>query len=247
MKSSISILLGISVAAVLLPSCSSYYDEHYQGAIAGNAADQYAIASCYDEGDRGVPEGKADKRQAASWYLKAAKQGHAEAQNNLGLLYRDGKGVPQDKEEAFEWFSKSAMQGNKYAQYNLGNMFSDMQCSFESDSPEHKYTADVLKKAAHWYALAAAQGHHGAQYQLARCYDRATYNNWRRTKGVFYDLGGDYKNVKAYWALANKWYSEAAKGGNEKYKEDYERFKKEGSAVMASANLGPLYFSEVAY
>lgn len=34
--------------------------------------------------------------EAAQWYLKAADQGHAVAQNNLASLYWNGQGVPQD-------------------------------------------------------------------------------------------------------------------------------------------------------
>ena len=37
--------------------------------------------------------------------LKAAEQGHAWAQNNLGLMYDFGYGVPQDYVEAYAWLS----------------------------------------------------------------------------------------------------------------------------------------------
>lgn len=246
MKRPVSLWISVCAAAVAaLTSCSSYYSEHYQGALAGNANDQYAIGSCYDDGDGGVPGGRADKAQAAAWYLKAANQGHADAQNNLALLYRDGEGVAESKATAAAWFEKSAMQGNKYAQYNLGRMYDDLVESYEDDTPSHKHAADALKSAAHWYSLAAAQGHHDAQHALARCYDMATYNNLRRKKGVFFDLGGDCRNTKAYWALAKKWYAEAASGGKDKYKKDYATFKEIGSAVISRYNIYPSYLSEV--
>ncbi len=41
----------------------------------------------------GVPQ---DYAAAVGWYRKAAEQGDAESQFNLGLLYRQGQGVPQD-------------------------------------------------------------------------------------------------------------------------------------------------------
>jgi len=34
--------------------------------------------------------------EAAKWYKLAAQQGDADAQYNLGLMYSDGRGVPQD-------------------------------------------------------------------------------------------------------------------------------------------------------
>ena len=37
-----------------------------------------------------------DFKTAAKWYTLAAEQGFADAQNNLGALYDNGKGVPQD-------------------------------------------------------------------------------------------------------------------------------------------------------
>ena len=40
---------------------------------------------------------KADVREAAAWYRQAAERGgHSMAQNNLGCLYRDGRGAIQD-------------------------------------------------------------------------------------------------------------------------------------------------------
>ena len=41
-----------------------------------------------------------DSAEAAKWYRKAAEQGHANAQNNLGLMYMSGRGVAKDNAEA---------------------------------------------------------------------------------------------------------------------------------------------------
>jgi TPR repeat protein len=54
---------------------------------------------------QGVPTNGAE---APKWYMKAAEQGYAPAQNNLGLEFEDGKAVPQDYDEAVKWFRKSA-------------------------------------------------------------------------------------------------------------------------------------------
>jgi hypothetical protein len=50
----------------------------------------------YDIGE-GVPENNAE---AVNWYRKAADQGHAKAQFNLGLMYNNGEGVPENDAEA---------------------------------------------------------------------------------------------------------------------------------------------------
>jgi TPR repeat protein len=52
-----------------------------------------------------------------------AKQGNADAQFNLGLLYKNGWGVPQDDKTAVKWWKLAAEQGDSGAQYNLGFMY----------------------------------------------------------------------------------------------------------------------------
>ena len=55
-------------------------------------------------------------------YHKAAEQGHAVAQCNLGVCFRDGAGVEQDLEKAKEWFSKAAAEGYSKAQSELDSL-----------------------------------------------------------------------------------------------------------------------------
>ena len=61
----------------------------------------------YDNG-RGVPE---DDREAVEWYRKAAEQGNAGAQLNLGLMYYRGEGVPENYVDAYMWANLAAAQG----------------------------------------------------------------------------------------------------------------------------------------
>ena len=66
----------------------------------------------YDQG-RGMPQ---SDKEAAGSYRKAADQGHAEAQFNLGVMYDEGRGVPQSDKEAAMWYRKAADQGHADAQ-----------------------------------------------------------------------------------------------------------------------------------
>ena len=61
--------------------------------------------------------------EAIKWYRLSAEQGNAHAQNNLGVMYEKGQGVPQNDAEALKWFRKSAEQSNAVAQKNLGFMY----------------------------------------------------------------------------------------------------------------------------
>ena len=54
---------------------------------------------CYAH-PRGVAK---DWVQAAAWYGRAAEQGDAEAQHNLGACYKLGDGVAADRERALAW------------------------------------------------------------------------------------------------------------------------------------------------
>ena len=50
-------------------------------------------------------------REAVKWFRKAAKQGNAAAQYNLGWMYAKGIGVVKDKREAVKWYLEAAEQG----------------------------------------------------------------------------------------------------------------------------------------
>jgi TPR repeat protein len=68
------------------------------------------------------PRCTAGHAEAVTWYRKAADQGLAGAQSNLGGMYEKGQGVPQDYAEAANWYRKAGHQGLAEAQNNLGLM-----------------------------------------------------------------------------------------------------------------------------
>lgn len=54
---------------------------------------------------------------------KAAEEGDASAQYELGSKYDWGRGVPKDHEEAVKWYRLAAEQGARGAQSMLGSMY----------------------------------------------------------------------------------------------------------------------------
>jgi uncharacterized protein len=68
---------------------------------------------------QGLPKNLAE---AAKWYRKAADQGLAEAQHNLGAMFAAGAGVLRDPTEAIKWFREAADQGLAQARAHLGVM-----------------------------------------------------------------------------------------------------------------------------
>ena len=89
-----------------------------------------------------------------------AKQGNANAQFFLGLMYGNGLGVPRDYAKALQWWRKAAEQGVAGAQYNLGIMY-DTGRGVPQDYAE----------AARWYRKAAEQGDARAQVVLGTMYE----------------------------------------------------------------------------
>jgi TPR repeat protein len=68
--------------------------------------------------------------EAMKWYRRAADQGLALAQFNVGFGYASGQGVPQDYVMAHMWFSLSAAQGSQDAATNrdiIQNMMTPAQ------------------------------------------------------------------------------------------------------------------------
>jgi hypothetical protein len=63
-----------------------------------------------------------DQTASIEWYRKAAEQGFALAQFNLGVAYENGNGVTQDYATADAWYRKAADQGLRTAQLNMGYM-----------------------------------------------------------------------------------------------------------------------------
>lgn len=61
--------------------------------------------------------------KAFQWYTKAAEQGDAGAQFDLGVMYGKGEGVLQDYKQAVKWYTKAAEQGHARAQSNLATMY----------------------------------------------------------------------------------------------------------------------------
>ncbi len=98
-----------------------------------------------DEGEAAYDRG--DYATAVRLWRPLAEQGVVTAQNNLGVMYEKGEGVPQDYAEAVKWYRLAAEQGYAIAQFNLGFVYA------EGQGVPQDYALAVK-----WYRLAAEQG-----------------------------------------------------------------------------------------
>ena len=60
--------------------------------------------------------------EAVHWYRRAAGQGDADAQFQMGVAYKYGKGVEPSDEEAVQWYQLAADQGHEKARFNLTSL-----------------------------------------------------------------------------------------------------------------------------
>lgn len=108
--------------------------------------------------NRGIPaEEMKNLTEAERWYFRAASQGNAIAQFNLGAMYWTGQGVPLDHAEAVRWYRLAAEQGYAIGQNNLGYMYEN-GLGVPKD----------VSQAIEWYRKAAAQGNTNARDNLKR-------------------------------------------------------------------------------
>ena len=82
-----------------------------------------AVAGPFEDGLKAAESG--DFATALRLWQPLAEQGHAEAQNNLGVMYGYCYSVPQDDAEAAKWYRLAAEQGHAYSQGRLGGMLLD--------------------------------------------------------------------------------------------------------------------------
>ena len=175
--------------------------------------------------------GEPDYAAARTLFEQAAELGNADALNELGLLYNDGKGVAQDYVKAREYYEQASALGSQHAMYNLAWMYENGQ-GVEADG----------KKAAELYEQAADLGSVDAMYNLGELYHDGFGVEQDYTAAVLWfrkaaDLGADnamfalgvmFKNgegVTQDYAKAHEYYERAAECGN----------------YMAMNNLGVLY------
>ena len=102
------------------------------------------VSGPYEDGQDAYVSG--DYAMALRLLLPLAEQGHVDAQNLLGIMYREGHGVPQDHVEAVKWYRLAAEQGEAIAQYNLGVIYHEGQ-----GVPQDYVQAHM------WYSLAASR------------------------------------------------------------------------------------------
>ena len=148
-----------------------------QRAVQGDPIAQFCLGFMYKHG-KGVTH---NPQKAIEWYTKAAEQGYAPAQNDLGVMYeRIGAHDLLSGEEsgieilttALRCFHDAANQGNPVAQFNAASMcrLGVVLSSVIPSSTEATNAIELPRLIVDWNEKAVEQNYPPAQYELAEIY-----------------------------------------------------------------------------
>ena len=154
----------------------------------GSVEAQYLLGECYE----GIPHSRQEiydeesgeyiieeyedteflenQRKSFEWYLKAAQNGHAQAQLKVAQHYEY-----ENDEQAIMWYRRAAEAGLAEAQYELANHY------LEDEHGAYDYSQAVA-----WLQKAAAQNNLDAYESLADCYLNGNGVNQDVTQAIYW-------------------------------------------------------------
>ena len=150
-----------------------FYQER---AEAGDASSQKELADFYMYGMMGLEK---NPPRAATWYIKAAEQGFADAQCALGNAYLYADGVMINATKARGWFEKCLAQGNPEAYYGLGRIY----WNGEGVPVKHEHAFELFSKGVEHNDVLS-------MWALGQMYFDGNY------------VDQDYRRAREYWYRA---------------------------------------------
>jgi TPR repeat protein len=115
-----------------------------------------AFAGAFEDGANAYKRGN---YQGALNAWRSLSQTNATVQNNIGVMYMDGHGVPKNLQLAVQWLARSAANGSSLGQNNLGGLYRD-----------GKGVNRDFAKAITYFSASAAQGNAAGQLNLGLMY-----------------------------------------------------------------------------
>ncbi len=194
-----------------------------KSALQGFALAQHNLAYLYIKGEGG----KKDYIKAKYWYEKAAEQNHSRSMYNLAYIYENGLGAAQNALKAIELYKKVHGEHEALAFKSIAVIY-DRGIGLRKDE----------KSALIWYVRAASKNQLYAQVRVAdiyfnyRNYDSSFYWFYKAAKSdvsyAQYMVGQMLykgKGTKQDKQKAKKWFTRAAKGGNNKALQSLKKYQ----------------------
>ncbi|MBV5327014.1 MAG: SEL1-like repeat protein [Chlorobium sp.] len=172
-----------------------------------------------------------DFKKACQLFILKADQGDTYAQYSLGLMYGEGRGIPQDDKEAVKWFRLAAEQGHRSAQWKL-----------ELISAKGRGVQQDDKEAVKSYRLAAEQGDACSQYNLGCMYiDGKGVPKDEKEAVKWFRLAAEQGDGSAQWALGTMYTSGRGVPQDGKEAVKWFRLAAEQGDGSAQWDLGVMY------
>lgn len=151
-----------------------------------------------------------DADKALHWFTKAAEQGLAEAQLEVGRHYAATRQVA-DSTLAIHWLAQAAEQGMADAQYELSDYFFNLWWNNHGDDDFHPF-----RRMYHfWQNKAAENGNVKAMESIGKYYVEQTYHSTKEIE----------ESLKWNTIASNKGSAEAAFNQGQIYEYHYKDFK----------------------
>ena len=115
-----------------------------------------SFAAAFEDGAAHYKRGN---YQAALNSWRNLSQSDATVQNNIGIMYMDGKGVARNLPLAAQWLARSAANGSSLGQNNLGGLYRD-----------GKGVPRDFARAMQWFSASASQGNSAGMYNMGLMY-----------------------------------------------------------------------------
>jgi TPR repeat protein len=154
--------------------------------------------------------------EAVQHYRRAAEESYAPAQTSLGLLYEDGRGVPQDPVTAMRWYRLAAIQSYPPADTAIGLLHLEGQGTRRDE-----------REAARWFRQSADRGDPLGQLMLGRLFQQG-------------------RGVVADEVAAADWIARAARQGEAEAETAYGFILQEGRGVRADPAEAARWFRRAA-
>jgi len=157
-RSWLACALGVGLASVVTPVARAQADvdralvEARDRAAGGDAVAQFSLGSILYYGTAQTAEG-------LEWFSKAAAQGYAPAEFQLGQVYEAGFGVTASETQALGWYRRAADHRSAAGQRAVGDFYL-----------KGKGVPADPREALRWFTLAANGDDLRAQYQLGQLY-----------------------------------------------------------------------------
>ncbi len=198
---------------------------------AAEEGDKYAHAWLGDHYLTRHPE------DALEWYRKAAEQGLAEAQDTLGFMHAEGRGVTKDEAEAVKWYRKAADQGLAIAQWNLGTMYEQGRGVAKNDTEAVKWyrkAADqglAVGQAALGLMLLQGHGVTKSDVEAVEWFRKAAEQGFAAAENYLGSMYAEGIGVTKDQPKALEWYLRAAEQGNAEAQTNLGRMYAQGRGV----------------